>query len=126
VSLPTQREQWQQCCEATLDVRKRFGVDAAIDYLVGEKLMGFARSSEGHPDVLAELPPFAESIRQLFTPVEIRAHFARAEHEALIEPDILKGATPNEVEEFKDLIAERTRDRDRRTWVQAMLLRTGN
>jgi hypothetical protein len=126
MSLPTPREQWRQCCEVTPDLRKRFGVDAAIDYLVGEKLMGFAQSGEGHPDVLAELPAFAERVRQLFTRAEIRAHFARAEHEALIEPDILKGATPTDVEDFKDLIAERTRDRDRRAWVQTMLLRCGN
>lgn len=126
MSLPTPREQWQQCCEVTPDIRKRFGVDAAIDYLVGEKLMAFARSGERHPDVVAELPAFSERVRQLFTSVEIHAHFARAEHAALIEPDILKGASAEEVEDFEDLIAERKSDRDRRAWVQTMLLRTGN
>ncbi len=126
MSLPTPREQWQQCCEVTPDIRTRFGVDAAIDYLVGEKLMTYARSGEGHPDIVAELPAFAQRVRQLFTSVEIRAHFARAEHAALVEPDILKGATADEVEDFEDLVAERKSDRDRRAWVQAMLLRTGN
>ena len=94
--------------------------------LVGEKLMTYARSGEGHPDIVAELPAFAQRVRQLFTSVEIRAHFARAEHAALVEPDILKGATADEVEDFEDLVAERKSDRDRRAWVQAMLLRTGN
>lgn len=126
MSLPTPREQWQQCCEVTPDIRTRFGVDAAIDYLVGEKLMAYARSGEAHADIVAELPAFAQRVRQLFTSVEIRAHFARAEHAALIEPDILKGATADEVEDFEDLIAELKSDRDRRAWVQAMLLRTGN
>ena len=126
MSIPAPREQWQQCCEVTPGIHKRFGFDAAIDYLVGEKLMAFARSGKRHPDIIAELPAFAQRIRTLFTSVEIRAHFASAEHAALIEPDILKDATPDEIEDFEDLIAERKSDRDRRAWVQAMLLRTGN
>jgi len=126
MNLPTLREQWQQCCEVTPDIRTRFGVDAAIDYLVGEKLMALARRGERHPEMVTELPAFAERVRHLFTGVEIRAHFARAEHAALIEPDILKGATADEIEDFEELIAERKSERDRRAWVQAMLLRTGN
>jgi hypothetical protein len=104
MTLRTPHDQWQECCEATQGIRVRFGVDAAVDYLVGEKLMAFAQSGEGHPEMVAELPAFAQRVCQLFTSAEIRAHFARADHAALIEPDILKEASAEEVADFEDLI----------------------
>jgi hypothetical protein len=110
----------------TPGIRTRFGVDAAIDYLVGEKLMAFACSGERHPEMLAELPAFAQRVHQLFTSVEIHAYFARADHAALIEPDALKGDAVEEVAETRELIEELRRERERRQWVKAMLLGVGH
>ena len=33
---------WEEQCAATRTIRKRFGVENALDYLVGEKLLNFA------------------------------------------------------------------------------------
>jgi hypothetical protein len=126
MTLSTPHQQWQECCEATQGIRARFGVDAAIDYLVGEKLMAYAQSGESHPDYRAELPAFAQRIRQLFSSAEIRAHFARAEHAALLEPQLLEEASTEEVEEFKALIEDLRQDRERRHWLKDMLLGKGH
>ena len=40
---------WQEQCEATRTIRERFGVENALDYLVGEKLLNFARGSRPGP-----------------------------------------------------------------------------
>jgi hypothetical protein len=126
MTLSTPHRQWEACCEATRSIRARFGVDAAIDYLIGEKLTAFARNGESHPDYRAELPAFARRIRQLFSSAEILAHFARAQHAALLEPQLLEGTSAEEVAEIKTLIEELRQDRERRQWLKDMLLETGH
>ena len=34
---------WEEQCEATRTIRERFGIENALDYLIGEKLLNFAR-----------------------------------------------------------------------------------
>ena len=40
---------WIEQCEAARTIRERFGLEAAFDYAVGEKLMNFARAARDHP-----------------------------------------------------------------------------
>ena len=49
---------WQEQCEATRTIRERFGVKNALDYLVGEKLLTFARAADEDSEFAAELPRF--------------------------------------------------------------------
>ena len=70
---------WIEQCEATQTIKARFGLTAAFDYLVGEKLMSFASAASRHPDFARELPRFVSEVRRMFTPDEIGAQLAQIE-----------------------------------------------
>jgi hypothetical protein len=86
------RQHWGTCAAKT-----RFGLKAAFDYIVGEKLLNFAEASSHDPDFARELPRFVSEIRRMFSPEEIEAQLAdieRAQNEgdtsALEEDDPLR------------------------------------
>ena len=67
---------WQEQCEATRAIRERFGVENALDYLVGEKLVNFAKAADQDPNVAAELPRFQSAVWEIFNPYELRGYIA--------------------------------------------------
>ena len=77
----TAHDVWTEQCEAAQMIRARFGLKAAFDYLVGEKLTIFVSAASRHPDFARELPRFISEVRRMFTPDEIRTHLAQMEHE---------------------------------------------
>lgn len=70
---------WIEQCEATQTIRARFGLKAAFDYIVGEKLISFADAAFRHRDFAQELPRFISEVRRMFTPEEIAAQLTRIE-----------------------------------------------
>jgi hypothetical protein len=70
---------WIEQCEATQTIKARFGLTAAFDYVVGEKLMNYASAASRHPDFARELPRFVSEVRRMFTPDEIGARLAQIE-----------------------------------------------
>ena len=74
-------EIWIEQCEAARAIKARYGPKAAFDYVVGEKLMNFARAASKHPEFAREFPRFISEVRRMFTPQEIRTHIARVERE---------------------------------------------
>jgi hypothetical protein len=88
---------WIEQCEAAQTIKARFGLTAAFDYLVGEKLMSFAGAASRHPDFARELPRFVSEVRRMFTPDEIGAQLAQIERsqnernvDVLEEDDLLR------------------------------------
>ena len=77
----TAHDVWSEQCEAARMIRARFGLKAAFDYLVGEKLTIFVSATSRHPDFARELPRFISEVRRVFTPPEILTHLAEMEHE---------------------------------------------
>ena len=77
----TAHDIWTEQCEAAQMIRARFGLKAAFDYLVGEKLITFVSAASRHPDFARELPRFISEVRRMFTPDEILTHLAQMEHE---------------------------------------------
>ena len=73
------REVWIEQCEAAQTIRTRFGLKAAFDYLVGEKLLNFAEAAANHADFARELPRFVSEVRRMFTPEEVEAQLAAIE-----------------------------------------------
>jgi len=67
---------WRSQCEVVPSIRERFGLEAALDYVISEKLLNFAQAAVSHPDFSRELPMFVAEIRRLFTPDEISEHLA--------------------------------------------------
>ena len=70
-------EIWVEQCNATHEIKLRYGVKAAFDYLVAEKLLSFADAATSRPEFARELPRFLAYVRGLFTPREMRTHLAR-------------------------------------------------
>ncbi len=101
---------WIEQCEAARTIRERYGLEAAFDYAVGEKLMNFASATHGRPAFARELPRFVSEVRRMFSADEIRTHLARLEREQ-IERDAENG-DPDEDEvlcETPAMTAERIR-----------------
>ena len=65
---------WVQQCRATRGIKRRFGVESALDYLIGEKLMYFADASVQHPEFAAELPRFQAAVWNIFIPYELAGY----------------------------------------------------
>ena len=64
-------EIWIEQCEAAESIKARYGLKAAFDYVVAEKLMNFATAASEHPAFARELPRFVAKVRRMFTPEEI-------------------------------------------------------
>ena len=87
---------WIEQCDAAQTIKARFGLTAAFDYLVGEKLMSFASAASRHPDFARELPRSVSEVRRMFTPDEIGAQLAQIERSQdernvdVLEEDLLR------------------------------------
>src|SRR5258705_10100330 len=98
---------WIEQCEAAQTIKARFGLTAAFDYLVGEKLMSFASAASRHPDFARELPRFVSEVRRMFTPDEIGAHLARVERsQNKRNIDVLEGEDDDPLREGPAAVAE--------------------
>ena len=73
---------------ATAGIRDHFGLENALDYLIGEKLFSFLMASERDARFAAELPAFVAEIRRIFTAEEIHDYLDLVElTEYLAPPD---------------------------------------
>ena len=93
---------WIEQCAATEDIRQRFGLESALDYLIGEKLFSFVGASEQDPEFAEELPAFVAEIQRLFTAGEIGAYLERLERSKFLapaEPDLEMDDLDEEAEE---------------------------
>lgn len=67
---------WIEQCQATRAIKRRFGAKSALDYLIGEKLLTFAKVARDHPEFAAELPKFLVAIYRVFNQFEIAGYVA--------------------------------------------------
>jgi hypothetical protein len=70
---------WIKQCEAAKVIKVRFGLKAAFNYIVGEKLPHFAEASLHHRAFARELPRFVSEVRRMFTPDEIETQLTDLE-----------------------------------------------
>ncbi len=73
---------WVEQCSAARAIRRRYGVDAAFDYLIGEKLMTFAEAAITHSEFKHDLPRFISEVRAIFSIEELALGAARYEQNA--------------------------------------------
>ena len=64
---------WQEQCEATRTIRERFGVENALDYLIGEKLLIFARQPTRTQSSLPSSRSFKRRCGRFSTPMNSAA-----------------------------------------------------
>ena len=62
---------WVEQCVAAETIKLRYGLKAAFDYAVAEKLLNFAEAAAQHPEFARELPRFVSRVRQMFTAQEL-------------------------------------------------------
>ena len=67
---------WRQQCQATKGIKRRFGAKSALDYLIREKLLGFAEEADRRPEFARELPRFLAEVWQIFDQYEIAGYVA--------------------------------------------------
>ena len=78
-----QHEIWVRQCEAARFINRQYGTVSAFDYLVGEKLLNFAKAAEDNPAFEQALPQFISEIRRIFTHDAIEKHLVRIERQRL-------------------------------------------
>ena len=64
-------EIWIEQCEAARTIKDCYGLKAAFNYLVGEKLLNFTEAASEHRAFAQELPRFVSEVRRMFTAGEI-------------------------------------------------------
>jgi len=57
-------EIWIEQCDAAQAIRLRYGLKAAFDYVVAEKLLNFAEAAGHYPQFAQELPRFVSRVRK--------------------------------------------------------------
>ncbi|MEW6741232.1 MAG: hypothetical protein AB1486_00610 [Planctomycetota bacterium] len=62
---------WIDQCKAARNIREEWGLDKALGYLIGEKLITFIETADSRPEFAAELPKFAAEIKSIFERHEI-------------------------------------------------------
>lgn len=72
-------EIWADQCEAAEEMRNRYGLLSAMDYLIGTKLFDFVAASEKRLELAAELPHLVEDVRGIFTPKQIDCYLDELE-----------------------------------------------
>lgn len=65
---------WVQQCRAARRIKKRFGVESALDYLLGEKLLTFAKTADSRSEFAAEFPRFQAEVWNVFNRYEIAGY----------------------------------------------------
>ena len=67
---------WVAQCDARATIRAQYGLSAAFDYIVAEKLVNFVDAAIINPEFARELPTFVAEVRRLFTAEEPQAEMA--------------------------------------------------
>ena len=95
---------WVEQCEATEGIRGRYGVQRALDYLIGEKLFSFVAAAERMPEYAAELPLFVNEIRRMFTAQAICGYLDDLERTKYLSPPEPDEDFDMVEEDFEDVI----------------------
>ena len=77
---------WIDQCKATEGISEKFGLEDALNYLIGEKLFSFLHAAERDPLFAAEVPAFIAEIQRLFTAQEIRDYLDHLERTRYLAP----------------------------------------
>ena len=78
---------WREQCDATITIHARYGEQAALDYLVGEKLLHFTTAARSHPDFAEQLPFFVARLLQMFSREVMLRYIVEREARLLEESD---------------------------------------
>ena len=58
---------WREQCAAAQGIRSNYGEAAALEYLVGEKLLHYVSAARDNPAFARQLPTFVSEVRAMFS-----------------------------------------------------------
>ena len=76
-------EIWIEQCDAAHEIKRRYGVKAAFDYLVAEKLFNFVEAATARPNSRRSCRGLLATFENSLPREEIRSHLARIARERL-------------------------------------------
>jgi hypothetical protein len=101
---------WRDQCDATATILSRYGERAALDYLVGEKLLHFVSATKGQPEFAAQLPSFVGRVRQMFPRevmltylTELEARLTEESHEVDMDDLSLRSSAISDLTSLKQV-----------------------
>jgi hypothetical protein len=106
---------WIDQCEAARDIRDGFGLQKALGYLIGEKLLNFLRAAKQDAAFACEVPSFVAEIREIFDREEIRTYLDSVQRVGALG----HVATDEAYEEMREAGAI---DEDPVSWAEEILL----
>lgn len=77
---------WVEQCTAAEGILEGYGLQDAMDYLIGEKLLNFVQASEHDSEFVSELPAFVAEIRRIFSNQQIGEYLGHLEHDRFLAP----------------------------------------
>ena len=114
---------WIEHCEAAEQIEGDFGLQKALDYLIGEKFLNFLEAAETDADFRAEIPTFVAKITEIFERWQLAQYLETARETEPFDPSLFEPQSSyllgeeevefdaEEVEEMrKDDIRQCTRD----------------
>jgi hypothetical protein len=113
---------WKEQCEAARSVRDRYGVVAALDYLIGEKLLNYAETAVTRPEFARELPRFVAGVRDMFSAGEIGHYLDHlVERKAAFADELLLAPAEDECDILMETAEQRTAARARLAQIKDLL-----
>jgi len=79
---------WIEQCEAARGIEDEFGTQQALDYLVGEKFLGFLEAAETDASFRAEIPAFVAEIKTIFERWQLTEYLGRVRETEPFDPDL--------------------------------------
>lgn len=67
---------WVEQCEGARGIKEQFGLQKALGYLIGEKLVNFLRAVDTRSEFAQEVPAFVAEINDIFEPQELQAYLS--------------------------------------------------
>jgi len=79
-------EIWREQCDAARGIGDEFGVDRALEYLVGEKFINFLSAAETDRAFRDEIPLFVAEIQDIFERWQLAAYLEIARRTEPFDP----------------------------------------
>jgi hypothetical protein len=79
---------WAEQCDAARTIQDRFGIDKALQYLIGEKFLNFLEAAETDATFRAEIPGFVAEIKTIFEPWQLAQCLETARQTEPFDPEI--------------------------------------
>lgn len=81
---------WVEQCEAARGIEDEFGVQPALEYLVGEKFINFLEVAEDDADFRVEISNFVTEIRSIFEPWQLAQYLETARQTEPFDPSLFE------------------------------------